>query len=276
MSLSIDNVELSDLYLFYHQNTNLTRQYGRGFDWVPKFDEEDLARRAADVKQYPAREMISLDLKERPNLIDRSFFEILEKRRSTRFYTSEEIKFSIFSWFLHIACGVTGSEYMFGNIEVPLRSVPSAGGLCSSQLWVFPRRIEKLNNVVSFYDSINSSLAITDIEVTNKVLEAFLDAKKCDPAVIVAISSRFDMLIDKYGQRGYRYALLDAGHLGQNIYLAANALDLGVYSSCGFIDQEINDLCGMDGMSESITYVFYLGLKPSPIKVMEDSDCELD
>ncbi len=270
MSSTIDNVDLSDLYLFYHQNTNLTRQFGHGFDWVPNFDEENVARRAADIERYPASEMISLDLKERPNLIDRSFYEILENRRSTRIYTSEEIKFSIFSWLLYSACGVTGTEYMFGNIETSLRSVPSAGGLCSSQLWVFPRRIEKLNNLVSFYDSINNSLTITGIEVTNKVLEAFLDAKKCDPAVIVAISSRFDNLIDKYGQRGYRYALLDAGHLGQNIYLAATALGLGVYSTCGFIDQELNGLCGMDGISESFTYVFYLGLKSDTNKLLVD------
>jgi SagB-type dehydrogenase family enzyme len=63
----------------------------------------------------------------------------------------------------------------------------------------------------------------------------------------------------KYGERGYRYILLDAGYIGENIYLVSNAMGLGVVSIGGFIDDDINELLDINGVDEAVIYIFAIG-----------------
>jgi SagB-type dehydrogenase family enzyme len=63
----------------------------------------------------------------------------------------------------------------------------------------------------------------------------------------------------RYKDRAYRYVLLDAGHLGENLYLAATSLNLG---SCGigaFLDDEVNRMVGADGSEEAAVYLVAIG-----------------
>jgi SagB-type dehydrogenase family enzyme len=50
----------------------------------------------------------------------------------------------------------------------------------------------------------------------------------------------------RYGQRGYRYMHLDAGHVCQNLYLAAEAVDSGVCAIAAFSDEDLSRLLGLD------------------------------
>jgi SagB-type dehydrogenase family enzyme len=68
----------------------------------------------------------------------------------------------------------------------------------------------------------------------------------------------------KYGQRGTRYIYLDAGHAGQNLYLAAAALGLGCCAIGAFFDDEINSLLGVDGENETIVYMASVGRVRQP------------
>jgi len=63
----------------------------------------------------------------------------------------------------------------------------------------------------------------------------------------------------KYEQRAYRYIYLDAGHIAQNLYLAGEALDLGVCAIAAFFDDEVNRLIGLDGIEETILYMAAVG-----------------
>jgi SagB-type dehydrogenase family enzyme len=63
----------------------------------------------------------------------------------------------------------------------------------------------------------------------------------------------------KYGQRGYRFALLEAGHVVQNVVLAAAALDVAALPFGGYYDARVDDLVGADGVEESVVYAVVLG-----------------
>jgi SagB-type dehydrogenase family enzyme len=63
----------------------------------------------------------------------------------------------------------------------------------------------------------------------------------------------------KYGQRGYRFALLEAGHLVQNVVLAAAALEVPALPWGGFYDAQLDALVGADGVDESVVYAVVLG-----------------
>jgi len=65
----------------------------------------------------------------------------------------------------------------------------------------------------------------------------------------------------KYLQRCYRYIYLDAGHIGQNFYLIAEALGLGACTIGAIYDDEINELLEIDGNNETTIYVGVMGKK---------------
>jgi SagB-type dehydrogenase family enzyme len=66
----------------------------------------------------------------------------------------------------------------------------------------------------------------------------------------------------RYGQRGYRYLYLDAGHIGQNIHLAAEAIDAGACMIGAFLDEAMNEALGLDGIEEFVIYIASVGKKP--------------
>ena len=63
----------------------------------------------------------------------------------------------------------------------------------------------------------------------------------------------------KYGERGYRFALLEAGHAAQNMLLAATALALAALPLGGFYDRRLDELVGADGLDEATLYAIALG-----------------
>jgi SagB-type dehydrogenase family enzyme len=66
----------------------------------------------------------------------------------------------------------------------------------------------------------------------------------------------------KYGLRGYRFALLEAGHLGQNLLLAATALELASLPVGGVYDRRVDEFLSIDGVNESVVYAFSFGTRP--------------
>ena len=68
-------------------------------------------------------------------------------------------------------------------------------------------------------------------------------------------------MIYRYGQRGYRYLHLDAGHTCQNLYLAAEAIACGVCAIGAFDDDQLNAALRLDGQEQFAVYVATVGKK---------------
>src|SRR5207245_817573 len=89
---------------------------------------------------------------------------------------------------------------------------------------------------------------------------AFVDPGVADAgAAILVVSAVFWRSRCKYGLRGYRFALLEAGHLVQNVVLAAAELGLPALPVGGFFDRRLDELIGADGLEESVLYAVALG-----------------
>jgi SagB-type dehydrogenase family enzyme len=58
--------------------------------------------------------------------------------------------------------------------------------------------------------------------------------------------ANLDSLEKDWGPRGYRYAMMTAGRLGERLYLIASALGLGCCGIGAFYDQEAANLLGLD------------------------------
>jgi SagB-type dehydrogenase family enzyme len=78
-------------------------------------------------------------------------------------------------------------------------------------------------------------------------------------SLLIFISAVFERSIIKYGDRGYRFILLEAGHVAQNMSLLANSLGLGCVTIGGFFDRLVDDFLGLDGVTHSGIYLMGLG-----------------
>jgi SagB-type dehydrogenase family enzyme len=78
-------------------------------------------------------------------------------------------------------------------------------------------------------------------------------------AVVFILTGIFSRTYFKYGERGYRFALLEAGHICQNVLLEATALKLGAVPIGGFVDDKINEMLDLDGVDEAAVYLIAAG-----------------
>jgi SagB-type dehydrogenase family enzyme len=154
---------------------------------------------------------------------------------------------------------MTGLTRIFPKFA--FRTVPSAGGLYPIEVYPIINNVEDLERGIYHYNIPEHSLEfLKEGDVRNEIAKACLDQqiafKSAVNFVWTAVIERSKW---KYLQRCYRYIYLDAGHIGQNFYLIAEALGLGACTIGAIYDDEINNLLGLDGISETSIYVGVVG-----------------
>lgn len=69
----------------------------------------------------------------------------------------------------------------------------------------------------------------------------------------------------RYGVFAHRTALIDLGHIGQNLYLAATGIGLGCCAIAAFQHEVCNQIFDLDGAEEFVVYTI-------PVGTIRDSD----
>jgi SagB-type dehydrogenase family enzyme len=87
-----------------------------------------------------------------------------------------------------------------------------------------------------------------------------------DAAFSIFHTARVDEAVERYGERGYRYLGLDAGHLGERLVLAAGREEIGACGIGGYFDDEVNALFEME-RDEAVVYMTCFGLVPDTHRV---------
>ena len=84
--------------------------------------------------------------------------------------------------------------------------------------------------------------------------------------VIFIITAEYRRITGKYGERGVRYALIEVGHVGQNLFLQAGTLGLGAGIVGAFHDTDVLKVMGTPSKHEPILImpVGYKNKNPSP------------
>lgn len=208
------------------------------------------------VKSYVRLKQISLPEPKRKKL---SFYKTLEERRSTRnFNQRKTITLNSLSTLLYYSAGLKQPTSRQSNLT---RFYPSAGARYPLETYVISLNTELPKGLYHYYLRAH---CLEEMRLFNSFnFRKFFNRtwiKKA--ACLIIITAVFKRTTIKYGDRGYRNVLIEAGHMGQNIYLNCSALDIGCCAVAGFIDDKINRLIDCDGLNESVVYVFALGSKP--------------
>jgi SagB-type dehydrogenase family enzyme len=189
--------------------------------------------------------------------------QLAAQRRSCRAFEQQSLPLSTVAALLAAAYGIVETVEGADGARLLRRSVPSAGGLFPLELLVFLRRVDGLAAGLYRYDPIGRVLElIADGDRFATVLAPTLYAYPFieDANGFLAITAVFHRTQHKYGPRGYRYILLEAGHVGQNVALRGVELGLGTLCVGGFIDSALNDALNLDPRRAGVVYGVAFGV----------------
>jgi len=140
------------------------------------------------------------------------------------------------------------------------RTYPSGGARYPLEIYLYLRKpIYPLKSAIYHYQVQMHALEKLPIVCSDRILKKELlgDANGYwlkDCWGLIFISAVFQRSEIKYGRASFRYVLLEAGHVMQNIYLVSTALQLGCCALGGFADKRINTFLNLDVQKEVIVY----------------------
>jgi SagB-type dehydrogenase family enzyme len=143
------------------------------------------------------------------------------------------------------------------------RTVPSAGARHAFETLLVVERVEGLApGLYQYLAHGHRLLAAASPVVARQVAAACLGQTMIETAAAtfawVAVRERMTW---RYGERGYRYMYLDAGHVCQNLYLACEAIGAGACAIGAYDDAATNALFGLDGVERFVIYLASVGKK---------------
>ncbi|HOO47585.1 MAG TPA: SagB/ThcOx family dehydrogenase, partial [Deltaproteobacteria bacterium] len=136
-----------------------------------------------------------------------------------------------------------------------------AGGLYPIETYLIANAVEELPQGVYHYNIKRNLLEELKLGDYRKALaQAALGQAMCASASAVVVwTAVFERSVWKYQQRAYRYIYLEAGHMAQNLALAATSLGLGCCQIAALFDAEVNEIIGLNGSDESVVYMSSIG-----------------
>lgn len=236
---------------------------GDRFQQETKYDPEKAIGKVFGWNSHPEPyksckdNLATIPLQEPDITINANIWQLLQNRRSRRRYDKERtLKGEILSTLLWSTQGVTARH---GNTL--FRTAPSAGALYPVETYLFLRTVEGYDpGIYHFRPHVFDLELLKKGDYSRELGQAALGQMMVARAQVTFIwSAVVERSKWKYHQRAYRYIYLDAGHIGQNLYLAAEALGLGVCTIGALFDDQVNNIIGVDGVKETTIYMATVG-----------------
>ena len=167
---------------------------------------------------------------------------------------------------LGLAYGL-GSLYDLGDgREVFRHLAPSAGGLYPLRLYVSVGRVLNLASGLYRYRPVDHALDLLGRSPAPSELAPLMFGQTFvhEAGAVVLFAADFKRTLSKYGPRGYRYCLIEAGHVAQNLCLATNNRGLASVCLGGYSDTKVNASLQLDGRRIAVIYAVALGVPAAP------------
>jgi len=165
--------------------------------------------------------------------------QALSKRRSVRTYKDEPLTIEQISQLCWSAQGITSD---WGG-----RTAPSAGAKYPLEVFLVVENVDGLDPGVYHYNPSDHSLRkkIDGDKREDLYASALWQKPVIRAPVNFVISGVYERTMEKYGERGKRYVHMEVGHVCQNIYLQAEALNLGTVVIGAFDDQKVKKVLNL-------------------------------
>ena len=182
-----------------------------------------------------------------------SYPEAVFRRRSSRNFVDEALPAA----YLRALLNVINASY-FGSTERYARSI------CTGFLTA---GVESIEDGFYLMDENKGGVGlVAPGPFTGAMSHICLDQEWMGGASLhFVFMTNMALLEEACGPRGYRYAMLTAGRMGERLYLGASALGLGCCGIGAFYDGEASRLLGLNESSR-VLYVVSLGILKSMLK----------
>ncbi len=173
----------------------------------------------------------------------------IQQRRTIRDFRETPLSISHLGQLLWAAQGITDPKGQG-------RSAPSGGARYPLDIYVVvgKKGIEGLEEGLYHYTPANHSISsMNKKDLRNEIGSASLGQMWMTRApVMFVITAEYRRITGRYGDRGIRYAHIEAGHVGQNLFLQAEALGLGAGIVGAFNDTEVVKVIGISREHEPL------------------------
>ena len=187
-----------------------------------------------------------------------NFLELIELRSTVREYSGKDLSLKELSFLLWCTQGVKMGLPGGGT----MRNVPSAGARHALETYLYLKRVEGLEPGLYRFLPLEHALLLVDPAAER--LEAVADGFKAgamvrNSAVTFIWTAELQRMEYMFGARAWRYLFLDAGHVCQNLYLAAQTRQIGVCAVGAFYDDKLNAALALDGTQRFAVYAATAG-----------------
>jgi SagB-type dehydrogenase family enzyme len=237
----------SDVGVIYHQwsKPGVIDALGSVANWGQPVDL---------YKAYPGARLVSLPEPRLEGGLPSA--RAIATRRSTRSYSRQPMTLDELSRFLFLTSGISSDK--FGNAR---RTAPSSGALYPIEVYPIVHNVDGLERGAYHYAYREHALELVRAEdMRGPIVEQGLGQEflgQCGAVLFVTMI--LQRMRPKYQDRSYRYGLLEAGHVGENAYLAATDMGLGACGIGAFMDDAMNEMLGVDGLEEAVVYMLAVG-----------------
>jgi SagB-type dehydrogenase family enzyme len=183
--------------------------------------------------------------------------EALKNRRTIRTFRDAPLSLPEVSQILWAAQGITATR---GTRE--LRTAPSAGALYGLDTYLVASKVEGLEAGLYRYVPKGHELVLIRKGDFRKELNAATlgQASVEEGAASLVFAAVFERITQKYQERGQKFAILEAGHASQNVYLQAETLGLGTVAVGSFSESDVKKVLGLPPEQEPL-YIMPFGKK---------------
>lgn len=184
----------------------------------------------------------------------------LRSRRSVRSYSRYAINTEQLSYLLF---GAFGLIRVGSSIDQSRRPYPSAGARYPIEVYVIVNKCKDLPCGLYHYNVIENSLEVLQLnDLANKILASTGNESWIkDSPVVVILTGILGRVSIKYGDRGYRYMLIETGCMAQNISILSKEIGFGSCLIGGYIDSQISQLLDIDEQKEYPLCLITIGKK---------------
>jgi len=233
-------------------------------DWRAAGDRNTQSPEPPSEKPVPpGSKLITLPDPRQSSLGTMSVREALAGRKSSRQFSQEQISEEELSYLLWAAQGITDAEK--DNESRTLRhsrTAPSAGARYPLETYLAANRVAGLaRGLYRYVPSSHQLLLIQeDSQFGEKISEGCYGSAIARDAAVVLVWSATPYRTEwKYAYLAHRMIAMEAGHVCENIYLAATSCRLGACALLGYHQPTLDALLGLDGTDEFTIYLACIG-----------------
>jgi SagB-type dehydrogenase family enzyme len=182
----------------------------------------------------------------------------MEQRATLRKYSQIEISLAELSYLLWVTQGIKS----ISDRPATLRLVPSAGSRHAFETYLLINRVDALAPGLYRYSALKHSIYAADMEagINEQITTACKEQSHIRTSAVTFFwVADMERMAWRYSERACRYVLLDAGHVCQNLYLAAESINCGVCGIAAYDDDLLNAALGVDGKKEIAVYAATIG-----------------